>query len=450
MSTARRKAMATDRLLLFMDDAECGVLERHSTEPTDLTFSYTADWLKRADAFPLSVSMPLPKQGGAASYKGAPVYNWLLNLFPEAERLVAFSDAFRVAAVDVFGLVEKAGGDLPGALSAFTEGHRPLAEGPGDFRKLDKRTLASAIEQLSDRPLLAGEEGVRMSIAGQQEKLGVTMAPSGDMLLPLNGAPSTYILKPEPLRLFGAVDNELFCLRLAKALGLTAAEATAGKVGKRPYLLVRRYDRVVGGGRVGRLHQEDLCQALGLPPYRKYEAVPSLAGRGATLTDCFKLVSRTARPPAAARLQLLDAVTYNVLIDNVDAHAKNYSLLLGPREAVSLAPIYDVMAAGIFERITPNMAMRIAGKDRGAHLHRRHWEAFAREVGLSPAGVVQRVRSLARRTEAAAPVVAQTMAKEATRPGMLRQVSDLVRDRCRRVLANLDETAPGADSGEGE
>lgn len=431
-----------DRLALFMDGAEYGALEQRSADPADLALSYAPSWLERRDAFPLSVLMPLPHSGGTPTYQGPLVYNWFLNLFPEAERLVAFGDALGVADVDVFGLLAKAGGDLAGALSAYAEGSSPPVDGSQEYLPLDEVALVQAIERLPERPLLAGEEGVRMSIAGQQDKLGVATAPGGGILLPRNGAASTHILKPEPIRLYGAVDNELFCLRLAKAVGLPAAEATAGRAGGRPFLLVRRYDRRVEDGRVARLHQEDFCQALGLPPHRKYEAPQGLAGRGATLADCFRLVSRAVTPPAVARLRLLDAAVLNILADNVDAHSKNYSLLLGPGGAVSLAPLYDVMVGGVFPHVTPNMAMRIAGKNRGAHLRRWHWESFAREVGLSPSGVVGRVQSLARRAAAMVPRVAQAMAVEATRPEILKKVAEVVSDRCRRVMANLAVDAP--------
>src|SRR5690606_34214433 len=132
-------------------------------------------------------------------------------------------------------------------------------------------------------------------------------------------------------------------------------------------------DRIGGSGHIRRLHQEDFCQALGCPPWRKYEADRGY-GRGPGIADLFAVLDAHSTDKVRDRLALRDAVVFNLLIGNVDAHAKNFALLLGHGGGVRLAPLYDLMCGTIYETVTRNMAMRIAGKSRGDHIHGRHWD----------------------------------------------------------------------------
>ena len=172
------------------------------------------------------------------------------------------------------------------------------------------------------------------------------------------------------------MQNEALCLVLAGRCGLNASRVTTGKVGERTYLLVTRYDRLEQAGRWRRLHQEDFCQALGKPPSAKYEANQS-GIKGPTLIDMFALTRNAMRAPDV--LHLLDYVLFNVLVCNTDAHAKNYSLMISGR-GFSLAPTYDVMCAAAWDGITRNLAQNIAGKNRGEHLERSHWEVVRRRL----------------------------------------------------------------------
>jgi Uncharacterized protein related to capsule biosynthesis enzymes len=155
-------------------------------------------------------------------------------------------------------------------------------------------------------------------------------------------------------------------------------------------LLVRRYDRIKGSGDEWiRLHQEDFCQALGVPPRFKYqnEGGPDLAA-------CFSLLRRSTRPSAPQLLRLLDAVIVNALIGNHDGHAKNFSLLYVDGQA-SLAPLYDVLSTAVYPNLTAKMAMKIGSKYRFNELQQRHWEQFAEAAGLSPAQTKKRILQIA-------------------------------------------------------
>ena len=182
----------------------------------------------------------------------------------------------------------------------------------------------------------------------------------GDQLaLPLAAAPSTIILKPDTPRLSGITENEVYCLRLAGAIGLRAAEASIVATAKRAAICVLRYDRrVTRSGDIQRIHQEDFAQANSLPPVQKYEHGNV---RGLSLQEILD-TGRQLGPRSA--LDLLDQVIFNILVANTDAHAKNYSLLLPLKESPRLAPLYDVSTVLGWPAVVQKHAQHLAGKRR--------------------------------------------------------------------------------------
>jgi len=270
--------------------------------------------------------------------------------------------------------------------------------------------LERLIEELPNKPFLVGDEGVSMSLAGAQTKLAVAVDEAGRICIPINGSPSTHILKPDGPRLSGSVQNEAFCLTLAKRLKISTPSVTTGQAGNRTYLLVSRYDRTKVDGRWRRLQQEDYCQALGRYPTDKYETNQTGIA-GPTLKDMFEV---TRRHMAATEIvRLLDMVIFNVLVCNTDAHAKNYAIMIRAG-AASLAPMYDVMCGEVWESVTKHLAQRIADERRGDRLEARHWQQIGRQCGLNPKEVVGRVEALANLVIAEAETAASEVA---TMPG---------------------------------
>jgi serine/threonine-protein kinase HipA len=266
-------------------------------------------------------------------------------------------------------------------------------------RWLDEAALAAVLD-----PLLAGpDEGIRLSLAGAQDKLPVVV--EGDRIgVPLGRTPSTHIVKTPIVRFDDTVANEWFCLALARELGLTTARAEIRAAGGREFLLVERYDRREVGGQVERIHQEDFCQALAVPPQVKYE---SEGGPG--LAACFGLLRSASSKRASDRIALLDAVALNFVIGNHDAHGKNFSLLHGAG-GTRLAPLYDLVSTAVYDGLDRKMAMAIGGEYRPDYVRRRHVERFAAAAGLGGAAVRRRMLRLAGRARAAAPRVAEPMA----------------------------------------
>ncbi len=395
-------------------------------------FTYDPDWLAAPERFPVSLSMPL----SAAVWGTERVAPWLMNLLPEGEPLRAITRALGIAAEDILGLLGATGRDLAGALSMGTP-----QEGAGYTGIPDAGALERILEELPAKPFLVGEDGVAMSLAGAQEKLPVAFS-QGRLAIPVNGAASTHILKPDNPRLPGSVQNEALCMVLARRCGLTAAPVTTGLAGARQYLLVTRYDRVTGEDGTHRLHQEDFCQALGLPPGSKYEhnqtgvPGPSLAVMAGLIRE-----NMTARDTN----RFLDAVIFNIAVGNVDSHAKNYAILLRPGRP-ALAPLYDLMSGLAWAGITENHAQDIGGQRRGRYVFARHWRRMAQDAGLSALAVLRRVDGLTARVLAELDSAQNEVAAMPAGGAMLDTFVREISARVTTVRSNLDAGEdPSAD-----
>jgi len=392
-------------------------------------FTYDEGWTRLRGAFPISTRMPL-----TGDRVGPDIFlPWAANLLPENEQLRTLGQLLGMSRSDVIGLLSAIGGDTAGALSIGQPGRtssvqwRPVAT-PDE--------LEAILDDLPNKPFLVGEEGVSMSLAGAQSKLAVAVDESGRICIPMNGSPSTHILKPDSPRLPGGVQNEAFCLTLARRLKIPAPHVATGRAGKRTFLLVKRYDRTDVDGRWRRLHQEDYCQALGLPPSAKYEANQT-GIRGPTLKNMFDLTRRHL--PATEIIRLLDLIVLNVLCCNTDAHAKNYSIMIRGNGA-SLAPIYDIMCGEVWGNVTKNLAQAVAGKSRGNDLNGRDWQRFARECGLNPRQVLDLIGTLAESAIAEAGAAASEVA---AMPAGSHEILELTRHaverRAGQLLAQLQE-----------
>jgi serine/threonine-protein kinase HipA len=420
-------------LPVYFEQRLVGTIDVSKTGPG---FTYDEGWIRLRGAFPISTTMPLRHDG-----VGPDIFlPWAANLLPENEQLRTVGQLLGMARSDVIGLLSAIGGDTAGALSIGQPGRtssvqwRPLAT-PDE--------LEAVLEDLPNKPFLVGEEGVSMSLAGAQSKLAVAVDESHRICIPMNGSPSTHILKPDAPRLPGGVQNEAFCLTLARRMKIPAPEVTTGMAGKRTFLLVKRYDRTDVGGRWRRLHQEDYCQALGLPPSAKYESNQT-GIRGPNLKDMFEVTRRYL--PATEIIRLLDLVVLNILCCNTDAHAKNYSIMIRGNGA-SLAPVYDIMCGEVWGNVTKNLAQTIAGKSRGDDIKGRDWQRFARECGLNPRQVVDRVVAL---TKSAIAEAEGAAAEVAAMPGgdheILGATRQAVERRAGALQAQLQELGDEAAS----
>jgi serine/threonine-protein kinase HipA len=301
-------------------------------------------------------------------------------------------------------------------------------------RVLDNEELISIVHELPRRPLMAGEKGIRLSLAGAQDKLPVVI--NGETIaLPLGNTPSTHIIKPEPERFPGLAANEAFCMALARRVGLNAAEATIRTIGATPCIIVTRYDRDVGPDGTVRLHQEDFCQALGRPPERKYQQEG-----GPTVKDCIALLREWSTTPVLNILAFVDALIFNMLIGNADAHGKNYSMVYtaGTRR---LAPLYDLVSTIAWPELSTRAPMNIGHGKSVNDLNPAHFRRLAEECDLGWPMIRERVESLSRAAAAAVGDI-PALIHGSTDTEICSELYRHVLERCKRVQCVATITLP--------
>lgn len=376
----------SDGLQVRIDEAIVGRL--WLDEKKLFCFQYDETWLNTS-RIPLSLSLPLR----TAPYLSDESHSFFANLLPEEKIRVAIARNLGVSLNNDYGLLEKIGGDCAGAVSLYPE-EGESERRPGSYRPLTLDELNGIISELPKRPFLAGEKGIRLSLAGAQKKLPVYYD-GVNFHLGLDSAPSTYIIKPPIEDLDGTVENEAYCMALAHAVGLDVPPSFIHRHRDAVVFVVKRYDRVSSGGTIRRLHQEDFCQALRIHPEFKYETEG-----GPTLAACFGLARHSSTRSGKDLLSLLDWVIFNYLIGNSDAHAKNISLLLLPAGPL-LAPYYDLLSTRIYSHygLASGLAMKIGGTGEPDAVQKRHWEQFAEEIGVKPRLVLTRITELAQKIE---------------------------------------------------
>jgi serine/threonine-protein kinase HipA len=278
-----------------------------------------------------------------------------------------------------------------------------------------------------------------LSLAGAQDKLPIKVDSSGGLWLPVSGAPSTHVLKA-PSRDFGHLPaNEALVTALARSQSLAVVDVELTRVLDVDLALVRRYDRLVsdGGEQVTRLHQEDLCQALGLLPSTKYEQEG-----GPSLADAMKVVREQSTEPLVDAQQLLRWIVFVLLVGNADGHGKNLSLLRGADGRTGrLAPFYDLVSTRVYQRLDRLLAMSIGGERDPLQVARPHWKALARAVGVDQRVVLHEVeRQASSLVEVVDEVADSHAAVHAVAHGpspIIQRIRNALRAQCRRTLELL-------------
>lgn len=375
-------------LNVFLGADKVGQLEQD--DHGALWFGYDSEWLGNSDAVPLSASLPLR----AERYKRNECRPFFAGLLPEETSRKLVAQAFGVSERNDFAILEKIGAECAGAVSLLPSAERPII-GQATYREISEVELGEKLAAVPNHPLMAGEEGIRLSLAGAQGKIAV-MIRGGRFFLPLDGSPSTHILKPQSPHFTGLVENEHFCMRLAAEVGLDVARVEIGGAEGQKFLQIERYDRRMdSAGIFQRIHQEDFCQALGIPPELKYQE-----DGGPGLKQCFELLRAQSAVPGPDVLKLFDAVVFNYLIGNSDAHGKNFSFLYSGG-GCRLAPLYDLICTRAYPGISSGMAMKIGGERESNLILSKNWIGLIADIGIAQAGALRRLRQLARRVESA-------------------------------------------------
>lgn len=371
-------------LSVFWGDKLVGTYDKF--ESGSEQFVYEKDYIHVSDSQPISHSLPLR----AEPYSLHKIRPFFSGLLPEEAQRARIAAYLGIPETDDFSFLQALGGECAGALSILPQGMKPEYCQTDPIFKSEEE-LTKILETLPLRPMLVGEEGLRLSLAGAQSKLPVVLV-DGGIALPTGNTPSTHILKPELVPWFsGIAANEHCCMALARHLGLMVPKTELFHFGKYPCLLVERYDRVKDQttGEVKRIHQEDFCQAMGFTPDRKYQVEGGPVAR-----DVVKLLrSGWSSAPALDILQFIDLLIFNIIIGNADAHAKNYSMLYrdGSRR---LAPGYDLVSTVYWPQLAKSPAMKIGGADSIDSICLGHWKKLAAELNLGVASMQRRLKEL--------------------------------------------------------
>ena len=367
---------------VYLHDTFAGQLIQNNSG--SLSFIYRQDYVGKNHA-PLSLSLPLREE----LFEGDIVRAFFSGLLPDDIVRHRLARYLGVSEKNSFSLLEAIGGECAGALSLYPEGETPSANSEEDAEILDDKKLQEILNLLKRRPLLAGDDGLRLSLAGAQDKIAVGLR--NDQITLIRGtSPTTHILKPVIGDIKDSVHNELFCMRLAKLVDIDAPDVEIRYVNDTPYFLVERYDRMFDDdGAIKRFHQEDFCQALGVMPEVKYEREG-----GPGFARCQEVLRVASVRPAADQIALLERLILNYLIGNADAHGKNFSLLYKGNKP-ELAPVYDLLSTAVYPDLSVKMAMKIGGKYKPDDVFLRHWYKLVPDTAVARKNLEKQLKSVA-------------------------------------------------------
>lgn len=414
-----------EELRVYWNSTLVGLLWR---EKTELSFRYTEGYRSGPGALPLSRHLPLREE----VFTTKDTLAFFANLLPEGEIRHKIARRIGVSPENVFALLAVLGGDCAGAVSVLPPGLQPGTS--GRYRPLSSQELARELEELPAHPLLAGEEGVRLSLAGAQNKLPI-FYDGNQFFIPEGNYPSSHIIKPAIRDLEDTVTNEAFCMNLARAVGLPVPAVQVLEVGGQRVYLVERYDRIPSPTvPMERLHQEDFCQALGIPPEMKYEVEG-----GPGFKDCFSLVNEWSDEPILDSLLLVNWALFNFLIGNADAHGKNLSFLYG-KATIRLAPFYDLLCTAVYPRVNTKFAMNMGGQRDPRYCSASHLAQFAKEIGVELRTVKAQLKELTRNLEAASGQLAGSFQETGEGSAIIGKILLVIKQRTLRVQGFLDKT----------
>lgn len=373
-------------LNVFLNARLVGRLARETSGAIE--FQYDQSWLDWEHTFAVSLSLPLRED----RYVGDPVIAVFDNLLPDNEdirrRVAARSSA---DGIDPCSLLAAIGRDCVGALQFLPDSEGPGKAGSIDAEPISDEEISERLANLAAAPLGMGDDKeFRISIAGAQDKTAFLYW-KGQWHVPHSTSATTHILKPQISQrgtydLNRSVENEHLCLEILGAFGLPVAKTRITDFAGTRALVIERFDREwTKDKRLLRVPQEDCCQALSVPPVRKYQ---NEGGPG--MLDIFELL-KASDDPDRDQLIFLQAQILFWLLAAIDGHAKNFSIFLRPGGGFGLAPLYDVMSAQPLyvakriQRKDRKLAMSV-GNNRHYHIHEiqpRHYLQTADRAGLS-------------------------------------------------------------------
>lgn len=366
-------------LNVFYGTEKCGTLR--STDDRGIVFSYADEYLSLPSAHAISLSLPLQEK----EFSQKQCLPFFTGLLPEETVRKRIADYLHISELSSLKLLEALGHECAGYITIagedFDASHLQIEYDINSayYREIPLSELEQNIRNIPQRPFLLSEEEVRLSLAGAQEKLALAYF-NGKWFLPLHGAPSTHILKPtRDGTLSSLAKNEFDCMQLARNCGLDVPDVMLETIGGKDVFIVQRYDRIIENGKIRRLHQEDMCQALGIMPDRKYQS-----DGGPGIKDIYNLIKDHSILPVIDLRAFLSYVCFNYLIGNCDAHAKNYSILYDIQGNARLSPLYDTVSTTMYPGLSRKVSMKIGSHYEIDKISTDDFVSLAKEVDLPP------------------------------------------------------------------
>ncbi len=419
----------TVQLAVLLSGRRIGTLiQTHQVE-----FRYSDDYLSLNPSTPLSLAMP-PR---TEPYRRDRTLPWLDGLLPDRlEVRQRWAQQFRVSARNPVALMVHMGRDCPGAVQLCPEPEvEEVRTDSGDLLPLSEAQLGRRIRALrtdGDAWTVAGE---RWSLGGAQAKIAVVER-DGQWYEAHGSVPTTHIIKPGVAGFAAQGLVEHVCMSAVRSLGVPTAPTRYLEFDGQGAVIITRYDRVDHHGKIIRIHQEDLCQALSVPATKKYET-----DGGPSAADISDLLR--GRADSDSHRRFVEAVALNYLLGASDGHAKNYAVLLSGSQ-VRLAPLYDLASSLPYDPIDDDSdlrktAMAIGGARRYGQVSRRHWERFARRTGTDLEPFLSRVGELAAQLPDAVAAALSTLPPSAERDQLRVRFLDRLADHLAQTIKVLDQ-----------
>jgi len=402
--------------------------ELFQSESALMRFQYNRAWVETSNVFPISLSLPLD-----GSFSVTDSHNFFANLLPEANVRQQICRSQGISYDNDFQLLRAIGGDCAGALTVTpTDAPEPILSQP-KYEPVSEEQLALwSIGTPDAFSTVTGRNEVRLSLAGAQDKLPVHIE-GGQILIPVGDTPSTHILKFASPFYSHLTENETFVTLLAKAVGLPVVDICLRQTNKARVAVITRYDRILSQGRYIRLHQEDFCQALGIPSSNKYEKEG-----GPSLRQCADIIRRNTSFPLVDLKRLLQWPLFNLLVGNADAHGKNLSLLYDANGSPGLAPFYDLVCTRNYKKISRDLAMNLGGESDPDLVGAQHFDALASELNIRPNVVIREVKRLTDELIEALPRTASLFVDRFGDSPVIERLPIIVRKQIRRVKTQLN------------
>ncbi len=399
-------------------------------------FQYTQDWEK--SGYAISPYLPLTGEIPTAN-----VQRYLRNLFPEGEMLETLLTNLHLSKANTYGIIRTLGADMSGSL-LFLSSEQSL-QTSSSLRAITSAEIEKRLDKRNEYSLIIWDGKPRLSIAGVQEKINITINSEGQMGFGEGKLASTHILKFEKQKLSHLVINEYVSMQLAKHCGLEVANVELMRLGKYPALMIERFDRkLITPDTVMRRHIIDGCQALNLPPEYKYERNFG-SGRdvahirdGASLAKLFDFANQCINP-AETKSKLLNWILFNLLIYNFDAHGKNISFFVG-KNGISLTPFYDLVNIKMYPQFENEMAMALGDDFDGDKINAYQLADFADSCHLPRLYLERQLNDMASAMLSAfAEINIVDIGRNKKEKEYLRQYQQMIIKRCKYLLKQADK-----------